>query len=93
MRDFNGIQGRVGLKDIAMNVERVTCIKNQGYPVSLILGNTYDTLFDEADEDAIKHGLIRVIDETGEDYLYPASYFVAGEAIDDSLQRQSHILA
>ena len=76
-----------------MNVERVTCIKNQGYPVSLIVGNSYDTLFDEADDDAIKHSLIRVIDETGEDYLYPASYFVAGEAVDNSVQRQSHIFA
>ena len=29
------------------------------------------------DEDADKEGYIRVIDESGEDYLYPRSYFIA----------------
>ena len=29
-----------------------------------------------ADEGAEKEGYLRVIDESGEDYLYPASYFV-----------------
>jgi len=28
------------------------------------------------DEDAEKEGYFRVIDESGEDYLYPASYFI-----------------
>jgi len=30
----------------------------------------------EADPEAEDHGLLRVIDETGEDYLYPEKYFV-----------------
>lgn len=59
-----------------MNAKRVTCIKNEGFPVSLSLGNTYDVL---PDEQCAKHGLVRVIDETGEDYLYPVSYFVSDE--------------
>jgi hypothetical protein len=29
-----------------------------------------------ADDEAAKEGYLRVIDESGEDYLYPASYFV-----------------
>ena len=28
------------------------------------------------DEDAEKDGYFRVVDESGEDYLYPASYFI-----------------
>jgi hypothetical protein len=28
------------------------------------------------DEEAAKEGYLRVIDESGEDYLYPGSYFV-----------------
>ena len=56
-----------------MNTERVACIKTEGYSVSLVLNAVYDTL---PDDDAAKHKLIRVIDESGEDYLYPASYFV-----------------
>ncbi len=32
-----------------------------------------------ADEDAEKEGYFRVIDESGEDYLYPASYFILVE--------------
>ena len=31
------------------------------------------------DEFATKHDLIRVVDESGEDYLYPSSYFVRVE--------------
>ena len=31
------------------------------------------------DEDAEKDGYFRVVDESGEDYLYPASYFILVE--------------
>lgn len=56
-----------------MNTERVTCINTEGYSVSLVLNAVYNTV---PDDEAAKHKLIRVIDESGEDYLYPASYFV-----------------
>ena len=56
-----------------MNVQRVTCINTEGYPVSLMLNAVYDAV---PDDEAAKHNLIRIIDESGEDYLYPASYFV-----------------
>ncbi len=56
-----------------MNTERVACINTEGYSVSLVLNAVYNTV---SDDEAAKHKLIRVIDESGEDYLYPASYFV-----------------
>ena len=50
----------------------VVCLKNKGYEVSLEPRKIYQVL---PDPDATKHGQLRVIDESGEDYLYPASYF------------------
>jgi hypothetical protein len=49
------------------------CINNADYPASLELHKIYRVL---PDEDAAIDGDIRVIDESGEDYLYPAEYFV-----------------
>ncbi len=51
----------------------VVCIKNTKYPASLEVRKIYESL---PDASAAKHQLIRVIDESGEDYLYPADYFV-----------------
>ena len=51
----------------------VLCIKNRGYPASLETRKIYRAL---ADEDAEAHGLLRVVDESGDDYLYPAKLFV-----------------
>lgn len=50
----------------------VVCLKNKGYDVSLERRKIYQVL---PDPGAAKHGLIRVIDESGEDYLYPQSFF------------------
>jgi len=49
------------------------CIKNEGYSASLELRKIYRVL---PDVHATEHQQIRVIDESGEDYLYPAEYFV-----------------
>jgi len=49
------------------------CVQNEGYEASLELRNLCTSLPDRLGE---KHGMIRVIDESGEDYLYPADYFV-----------------
>lgn len=49
------------------------CIENSEYPASLELLKVYPVL---PDKDAEEDGDIRVIDESGEDYLYPAGYFV-----------------
>ena len=51
----------------------VLCIDNGGYPESLEVRKIYPVL---ADERAAANNYIRVVDETGEDYLYPAKYFV-----------------
>jgi hypothetical protein len=48
------------------------CLKNDGYEVSLERRKIYQVL---PDADAAKHGQVRVIDESGEDYLYPKDFF------------------
>jgi hypothetical protein len=48
------------------------CIENEGYPASLERRKIYVALRDQAAE---KHGLLRVIDESGTDYLYPEDFF------------------
>lgn len=50
----------------------VVCIENDGYEASLERKKIYEVL---TDTDAAKHKRVRVIDESGEDYLYPISMF------------------
>jgi hypothetical protein len=50
----------------------VVCLRNKGYEVSLERRKLYQVL---PDPEAAKHKQIRVIDESGEDYLYPQSFF------------------
>ena len=52
----------------------VICIDNSEYPVSLEIHKLYRVL---ADEDAFQDGDLRIVDESGEDYLYPAEYFLS----------------
>ena len=59
----------------------VICIDNSEYPASLEKRKIYETV---ADTDAAKHGHIRVIDESGEDYLYPAECFVEANLSEDT---------
>lgn len=51
-------------------------MKNEGYAASLEVRKIYMRI---ADPDDARHGQIRVVDESGEDYLYPEKYFVAVE--------------
>jgi hypothetical protein len=63
------------------------CVNNADYLASLELHKIYRVL---PDEDAAVDGDIRVIDESGEDYLYPAEWFVLielPEAVEESLLR------
>lgn len=48
------------------------CVKNTGYPSSLELHKIYRVIHDGG---AAEDGDIRVVDESGEDYLYPAQWF------------------
>jgi len=50
----------------------VVCISNEGYPASLEKRKIYLALRDAT---ADKRGLIRVVDESGDDYLYPKTFF------------------
>jgi len=52
----------------------VVCINNAGYPASLELHKIYRVLVDAA---AARDGDVRVVDESGEDYLYPSEWFAA----------------
>ncbi len=49
------------------------CVENADYQTSLERHKIYRTL---PDNDAKAHGYVRVIDESGEDYLYPKAFFV-----------------
>ena len=49
------------------------CINNTEYPASLERHKIYRVL---PDEQAAADGDLRIIDESGEDYLYPASWFI-----------------
>ena len=50
----------------------VVCIENKGYAASLEKRKIYVPLPDRAAE---KHGLLRIIDESGDDYLFPKTFF------------------
>jgi len=49
------------------------CVNNAEYPASLELHKIYRVL---PDDDAASDGDLRIIDESGEDYLYPTDYFL-----------------
>lgn len=51
----------------------VLCVDNTGYKASLITRKMYEVI---SDKQAEQDDLIRVIDESGEDYLYNSSRFV-----------------
>jgi hypothetical protein len=49
------------------------CVDNEGYEASLEKRKLYERL---PDREAERHSQVRIIDESGEDYLYPSSFFV-----------------
>jgi hypothetical protein len=48
------------------------CLSNDGYPAALEVRKIYATI---PDASAQKTGMLRVVDESGEDYLYPSNHF------------------
>ena len=61
------------MKEEKVEPRFAVCINNSAYPDDLKVRTVYQVL---PDESAARSDYIRVIDETGEDYLYPAAYFV-----------------
>ena len=63
----------------------VVCLRNERYEASLEPRKIYEVI---PDAQAEAHGMIRIVDESGEDYLYPASLFspiVLPQSLVDSL--------
>jgi len=58
---------------MAESVRFAICVSNSGVPASLELRKVYRLVSDPA---AASEGLVRVVDESGEDYLYPDKFFV-----------------
>ena len=54
------------------NRHLMICLNNEGHEVSLEKRKIYIAL---VDTEATKHALVRVVDESGEDYLYPREFF------------------
>lgn len=48
------------------------CVNNEDYEASLELRKLYENI---PDKEAQRSGQVRIIDESGEDYLFPAGYF------------------
>ena len=55
-----------------MKKKFLLCVANKGYEASLELRKLYEQL---PDKEAERHNQVRIIDESGEDYLYPTDFF------------------
>jgi hypothetical protein len=65
---------RLNASSIRKTGKFVLCIRNEEYPASLEVRKLYPVIRDATAE---KHGVVRVINESGDGFLYPAEYFVA----------------
>jgi len=54
----------------------VLCLSNRGYKASLVVRKLYEAV---PDEEGARRGLLRVVDESGEDYLFRQVLFAAVE--------------
>ena len=63
------------MRDTTLNQPQfVLCVENTAYPASLEVRKLYQIIPDPVAE---QRNFLRVIDESGEDYVYPAAYFAA----------------
>ena len=67
----NGSSTKTALR-VGRERQFVVCIRNSGYKASLELRKVYETI---PDEQATKRHFLRIVDESGEDYLYPKTSF------------------
>ena len=71
---------------MAKAIHFAICVRNTGNEASLELRKLYEVV---ADPDAEKDGMLRVIDESGEDYLFPAAFFMLAPlpaAVEEAVQ-------
>ena len=61
------------MKNKTLN-QYVVCVQNRGYEVSLEKRKIYRAT---SDTETFEHDLIRVIDESGQPYLYPQRFFIS----------------
>ena len=77
-------QGVLGLMRALEATSRATnvviCVRNEGYELDLKPWRVYEVVPDES----LEPDDLRVVDETGEDYIYPASYFASPSEIGHS---------
>lgn len=71
-----------------MSTQFSVCINNSGYEASLELRKLYEILPDSV---AKAHHQVRVVDESGEDYLYPEAFFVSVPLSKQLAERVSRI--
>jgi hypothetical protein len=72
-----------------MTNQFVVCVKNEGYEASLEARKLYEAVPDPKAED---HQQVRVIDESGSDYLYPKDFFMKIEipkVVEEALFREA----
>ena len=63
------------------------CVRNAGNEASLEVRKLYEIV---PDADAERDGMLRIIDESGEDYLFSADFFVVAplpEAVEEAVQQ------
>ena len=61
------------MAELGSSWQFAVCVRNDGYPGSLQLRRLYQVL---PDSHAAQRRMVRVIDESGEDFLYPSDYLV-----------------
>ena len=59
-------------KELSQPNQFAVCLDNKGYEASLEIGKIYRMIVDEA---ASVNELVRIIDESGEDYAFSANRF------------------
>jgi hypothetical protein len=74
MKHMASARANTKSKSIWTRTRLVLCLSNEGYEVSLEPRKIYAALPDPGAE---KNDQVRVIDESGEDYLFPASLFTS----------------
>ncbi len=67
----------------------VICLSNEGYAASLEVRKLYELM---PDEKAAALHCVRIVDEDGEDYIYPENLFMPME-VSESVSRVLHKLA